>query len=137
MKDLSIALEHRPGALAEMGEALARAGVSIEGGGAFVVDGSGVAHFLFDDGPNRAPGVGNGGHPGAGGTGGSRAAPGPGHPRPAGRAHPAHGRGRRNIEVLYSDHDHRLILVVDDAALGRSVADAWERAARAAGRRTS
>ena len=50
MKDLSIALENRPGALADMGEALGRAGVSIEGGGAWVVDGEGVAHFLFADG---------------------------------------------------------------------------------------
>jgi len=30
MKDLAIALENRPGALAEMGEALGRAGVNIE-----------------------------------------------------------------------------------------------------------
>ena len=50
MKDLAIALENRPGALAEMGEALGRAGVSVEGGGAWVVDGRGVAHFLFADG---------------------------------------------------------------------------------------
>lgn len=50
MKDLAIALENRPGALAEMGEALGRAGVSIEGGGAWVVGGQGVAHFLFADG---------------------------------------------------------------------------------------
>jgi hypothetical protein len=32
MQDVSIVLENRPGALAEMGEALERAGVSIEGG---------------------------------------------------------------------------------------------------------
>ena len=50
MKDLMIALSNRPGALAEMGDALGRAGVSIEGGGAFVVNGKGVAHFLFEDG---------------------------------------------------------------------------------------
>jgi prepilin-type processing-associated H-X9-DG protein len=50
MKDLAIALENRPGALAEMGEALGRAGVSVEGGGAFVTHGEGVAHFLFADG---------------------------------------------------------------------------------------
>src|SRR3989442_5196811 len=50
MRDLTIALENRPGALADMGAALGRAGVSIEGGGAFVVDGKGVAHFLFHDG---------------------------------------------------------------------------------------
>jgi hypothetical protein len=50
MKDLTVALDNRPGALAEMGEALGRAGVSIEGGGAWVVDGMGIAHFLFEDG---------------------------------------------------------------------------------------
>ncbi len=42
MKDLAIQLDNQPGALAEMGEALARDGVSIEGGGAWVVDGAGV-----------------------------------------------------------------------------------------------
>ena len=47
MKDLAIALDNRPGALAEMGEALGKAGVSVEGGGAWVVDGKAVAHFLF------------------------------------------------------------------------------------------
>ena len=30
-----------------------------------------------------------------------------------------------NIEVLYSDHDHQLILVVDDVAKGRVVSNAW------------
>jgi hypothetical protein len=30
-----------------------------------------------------------------------------------------------NIEVLYSDHDHQLIIVVDDLARGREVAAAW------------
>ena len=32
-----------------------------------------------------------------------------------------------NIEVLYSDHNHRLILVVDDIARGREVSAAWTR----------
>ncbi len=50
MNDVSIQLDNRPGTLAEMGEALGRAGVSIEGGGAWVVDGRGTAHFLFEDG---------------------------------------------------------------------------------------
>jgi hypothetical protein len=30
-----------------------------------------------------------------------------------------------NIEVLYSDHDHQLILVVDDFAKGSAVSGAW------------
>ena len=50
MKDLAIALDNRPGALAEMGEALGKAGVSVEGGGAWVCDDKAVAHFLFTDG---------------------------------------------------------------------------------------
>jgi hypothetical protein len=32
-----------------------------------------------------------------------------------------------NIEVMYSDHDHQLILVVDDILAGRAVAEAWMR----------
>ena len=32
-----------------------------------------------------------------------------------------------NIEVLYSDHDHQLILVVDDVEHGRAVAAEWAR----------
>jgi hypothetical protein len=137
MKDLCIALENRPGALAEMGEALARAGVSIEGGGAFVVDGSGVAHFLFYDARTARRAL---------ETAGIRvveerdvvvqrldqATPGQ-----LGALTRRMAEAGVNIEVLYSDHDHRLILVVDDAARGRSVADAWERARLAVGRRTS
>ena len=30
-----------------------------------------------------------------------------------------------NIEVLYSDHEHQLILVVDDLERGRKVSEAW------------
>jgi len=32
-----------------------------------------------------------------------------------------------NIEVIYSDHEHQLILVVDDLAKGRAVSEAWMR----------
>jgi hypothetical protein len=34
-----------------------------------------------------------------------------------------------NIEVLYSDHDHRLVLVVDDVVRAREVADSYVAAA--------
>jgi len=127
MKDLAIALDNRPGALAEMGDALGRAGVSIEGGGAFVVNGQGVAHFLFKDGTAarwalEAAGIRvleerdvlvqrlNQGEPGQLGKIARRMA-----------------EAGVNIEVLYSDHDHQLILVVDDIAQGRKVSDAWTR----------
>ena len=129
MKDLAIALENRPGALAEMGEALGRAGVSIEGGGAWVVDGRGVAHFLFKDGPAARRALEAAGIrvlaerdvlvqrlkqdvPGQLGLLSRRMA-----------------EAGVNIEVLYSDHDHQLILVVDDVARGRAVSEAWSRGA--------
>ena len=53
MKDVEIDLDNSPGALARMGEILGAAGVSVEGGGAWVVNGRGVAHFLFHDGELR------------------------------------------------------------------------------------
>ena len=34
-----------------------------------------------------------------------------------------------NIEVQYSDHDHNLILVVDDFARGLVVSEEWKREA--------
>jgi hypothetical protein len=127
MKDLMIALENRPGALAEMGETLGRAGVSVEGGGAFVVNGKGVAHFLFEDGDAarralEAAGIRvveerdvlvqrlNQAEPGQLGKIARRMA-----------------EAGVNIEVLYSDHDHQLILVVDDIEKGQAVSEAWTR----------
>jgi hypothetical protein len=50
LHDLTIHMDNQPGALAAMGETLGAAGVSINGGGMFVVDGKVVAQSLFDDG---------------------------------------------------------------------------------------
>ena len=127
MKDLAIELQNRPGALAEMGQALGRAGVSIEGGGAWVVDGNGIAHFLFTDGEaarqaleaadirvlavrdvlvqrldQRRPGQ-------------------------LGEISRRMAEAGVNIEVMYSDHDRQLILGVDDVVTGRTISEAWMR----------
>ena len=125
MKDLAIGLENRPGGLAEMGEALGRAGLSIEGGGAWVVDGRGAAHFLFAD-----------------GTTARRALEAAGlvvleerevlvlrlnqqEPGQLGKIARQMAAADVNIEVMYSDHEHQLILVVDDFATGLAVCEAW------------
>ncbi|SRR6266496_1207449 len=130
MKDLSIQLENRPGALAEMGDALARAGVSIEGGGAFLVNDQGVAHFLFED-----------------GTAARKALEAAGiivleerdvlvqrlkqsEPGQLGKITGRMAAAGVNIQCLYSDHDHQLILVVDDIEKGRAVSEAWARDSR-------
>ncbi len=125
MKDLSIQLHNHPGAIAEMGEALAKAGVSVEGGGAWVVDGVGIAHFLFED-----------------GTAARRALEAAGIkvvgekdvlvqrlkqdvPGQLGLLTRRMAEAGVNIEVLYSDHNHQLILVVDDYEKGKAVSEAW------------
>jgi hypothetical protein len=128
MKDLSISLEDRPGALAEMGEALGRAGVSVEGGGAWVVEGRGVAHFLFRDGAAARQAL---------EAAGIRVIEerdvvvqrlAQDMPGQLGMLTRRMADADVNIEALYSDHGHRLILVVDDPSAAAAVAAAWERA---------
>ena len=46
MKDLTIFLEDRPGTLADMGEALGKAGVNIEGASGFPCEGKGLGLYL-------------------------------------------------------------------------------------------
>jgi hypothetical protein len=48
-KDLTIALEDRPGILAELGEALGGAGINIEGFCGYASGGTGIVHLLVDD----------------------------------------------------------------------------------------
>jgi hypothetical protein len=48
-KDLTVTLEDRPGTLAEMGEALGKAGINIEGVCGFLSQGKGVIHILVED----------------------------------------------------------------------------------------
>ena len=126
MRDLTILLENRPGALAEMGEALGSANVSVEGGGAFVSDGKGIAHFLFEDGVAARKALEEKGirvledrevliqklnqdRPGQ-----------------LGKISRLMGEAGVSIEVIYSDHQNQLILVVDDLEKGRAVSDAWK-----------
>jgi len=127
MIDLSIVLDDRPGALADLGDALGRAAVSVEGGGVFVVDGVGIAHFLVEDGPAARTALESAGIrvlaerevlvlrlrqdvPGQLGAVARRMA-----------------EAGVNIEVQYSDHANQLILVVDDLERGRAASDAWGR----------
>jgi len=125
MYDLTIQLNHIPGALAHMGETLGLAGVSIEGGGAFTVNGDGIAHFLFEDGEKAKYAL---------ETAGitvlavrevlvqklKQDVPGQ-----LGKLTRMMADAGVNIETLYSDHDHQLILVVDNPELGKQVSQQW------------
>jgi hypothetical protein len=129
LQDLEIQLENRPGALAEMGEALARAGVSIEGGGAWIVGSKGAAHFLFHDGDAARKAL---------EAAGIRVIKQSNVlvqrlkqdvPGQLGKLTRRMADAGVNIEVLYSDHDHQMILVVDDFERGLAVSQAWTREA--------
>ena len=127
MRDLAIRLENRPGALAEMGEALGKAGVSVEGGGGFVYKGDGIVHFLFDDGDAARKALEQNGitvlddrvvlvqklkqnQPGQ-----------------LGKISRMMAEAGVNIEVIYSDHYNQLILVVDDIDKGKLISENWTR----------
>lgn len=127
MRDLAIALEDRPGALAEMGEALARGGVSIEGGGAWIADGKGVAHFLFTDGPAARAALEAAGIPVLAEREVLVQRLRQDVPGQLGQLTRRMAEAGVNIEVLYSDHDNQMILVVDDMTRGRAVSEAWIR----------
>ena len=127
MHDLEIDLEDCPGTLARMGEALGRAGLSIEGGGAWVVSGRGIGHFLFADGEAarralEAVGIRTLAVREVIVQRLSQAEPGQ-----LGKLTRRMAEAGVNIEVLYSDHDHQLILVVDNVERGRAVAAQWKR----------
>jgi hypothetical protein len=48
-KDLTVILEDRPGTLADVGEALGKAGINIDGLCGFPSEGRGVFHLLVED----------------------------------------------------------------------------------------
>ena len=48
-KDLTVILKDRPGTLGDMGEALGKAGINIEGCCGFRSEGKGVIHILVED----------------------------------------------------------------------------------------
>lgn len=125
MKDLAIALENRPGALAEMGDALGTAGVSVEGGGAFVVNGRGVAHFLFEDGTAARRGLEAAGITVLEERDVLVQRLNQSEPGQLGKITRRMAEAGVNIEIMYSDHDHQVILVVDDIVTGRAVSEAW------------
>ena len=125
MYDIAVALPGQPGSLARFGEALGSAGVSLEGGGVFTVDGVGYAHFLVEDGEAAREAL-------------EQAGLGAAVVRPVlirrlkqevpgqlGSIARALSDAGVNIEVQYSDHSNRLILVVDDMETADRVTGDW------------
>jgi len=129
--DLTIRLDNRPGSLAEMGEALGYAGVSVEGGGGFVVGGEGIVHFLFEDGAAARQALEEKGIEVVAEKQVLVQRLNQDQPGQLGRISRMMADAGVNIEVIYSDHQNQLILVVDDFEKGRAVSERWKSTAKA------
>jgi hypothetical protein len=126
MFDLTMEFDNRSDGLAVLGEALGRAGISIEGGGMFTVDGRAIAHFLVEDGAAAQRVLAAAGIPVTAVREVvtrrlDQAAPGQ-----LGAITRAVTEAGASIDVLYSDHDHRLILVTSNQAVAEAATRAWD-----------
>ncbi|MCK1795872.1 hypothetical protein MTQ01_07610 [Streptomyces sp. XM4193] len=128
LQDLEVHLPNRPGALADLGQALGSSGVSLEGGGMFTHDGHAVAHYLVDDGPVAlavvaAAGLGPAVVRDVAMTRLDQETPGQ-----LGALARVLGDAGVNVLVQYSDHAGNLVLLVPDehTALCRDVIERWE-----------
>lgn len=126
MFDVEFDLANRPGALADLGEAMGRAGVSFEGGGVFTEDGRAVAHFLFKDGEAARRAAEAAGIP-------VIAIHRPlirrlkqGTPGQLGAIARALAEAGVNILTQYSDHHNRLILICDRPEAAAEATRDWE-----------
>lgn len=126
MFDVAILLENRPGEMARMGEALGAAGVSVEGGGGWVVDGRGHMHFLFEDGQAARRALEAVGIEVLAVRGVLLQKLRQDVPGQLGKIARRMADAGVNIEVIYSDHANQLCLVVDDFEKGKAVSDAWK-----------
>ncbi len=127
MTDLEIELDNRPGSLARLGEKLGESGVSIEGGGVFALGAKATAHFLFRDGAAARRAVEAAGFRVVSAKQVLTPRLNQNLPGQLGKISRCMAEAGVNIEVMYSDHEHRLILVVDDPVRGKAVSQMWMR----------
>lgn len=129
-RDVCVHLPDRIGALAEFGEALGAAGVSLEGGGVFTHGGVGVAHFLVDDADTARTAIAAAGLPVVSVRDVVMLELDQGTPGQLGTLARQMADAGVSLDVQYSDHDHNLVVVVpeDHLAAARAVADRWRAA---------
>ncbi|MCE9576069.1 MAG: OsmC family protein [Deltaproteobacteria bacterium] len=128
-QDLAVRLPHRPGALAAMGEALGAAGISLEGGGGFAIGDTCVVHFLVAEAERAAEILRAAGFEVLGVRDVIAQRLDQGTPGQLGQLARALADAGVNIASVYSDHDHALILGVDDREAAQRAAARWARGA--------
>jgi hypothetical protein len=113
-----------------MGETLGSAGVSVEGGGGFVFDGEGIVHFLFEDTVAARTALEEKGIAVLADREVLVQKLNQDQPGQLGKISRMLAEAGVNIEVIYSDHENQLILVVDDFEKGQAVSEMWKRGAQ-------
>lgn len=126
MYDLAVRLADKPGELARFGEAMGRAGVSIEGGGVFTMGREAHAHFLFDDGEKARRAAEQAGLEVIAVRKALVRKLNQGQPGQLGAIARALAQAGVNIVTQYSDHANQLILVVDDMDKATAATKEWE-----------
>jgi len=126
MFDLEFNLANRPGTLADLGQAMGRAGVSFEGGGVFGHGNRAVAHFLFKDGEAARQAA-----EAAGIAVVAMHEPlirrlKQGTPGQLGAISRALAEAGVNILTQYSDHHNRLVLICDEPEKAVKATRAWQ-----------
>ncbi|GIG34941.1 ACT domain-containing protein [Cellulomonas pakistanensis] len=126
-QDLEVELPDRPGALADLGEALGAAGVSLEGGGVTTVGDRAVAHFLVLGGEAAVAAVAGAGLGRAVARDVLTARLAQDVPGQLGALARRLGDADVSVRVQYSDHAGNLVLLVDDAdrERARAVVARW------------
>ncbi len=127
LRDICVYLPDHAGALAEFGEALGAAGVSLEGGGVFTHVGVGVAHFLVDDTDTARTALQAAGLPVVAVRDVVLLRLDQETPGQLGAIARLIADADVNIDVQYSDHYYNLVLVVheDHLAAARAAAERW------------
>ena len=125
MFDVELKLENQPGALAKMGEVLGKNGIPIYGGGVFVHNGIGIAHFLFEDGLRTRNVLETAGIEVISVNQVLIQRLKQGTPGQLGKFTGLMAAAGVNILAQYSDHDNQLILIVDDYEKGKQISKQW------------
>jgi hypothetical protein len=116
--DLTVRLEHRPGELARLGEALGGAGVNVDGFSATTPGGQGEIHLLVEDAASARSAL-----EGAGiqvtGEREALVVDAPNNPGELGKAARRLADAGVNIEVAFPTADGRLVFGVDDIGKAR------------------
>src|SRR5436190_7745449 len=127
MKDITIYLQDKPSALAEMGETLGQAGIRLEGSGVFVHEGKGIAHFLVEDAQKAKEALEQKGIPVTSINDVLIQKLKQDVPGQLGMICSLMAKNGINILVQYSDHCNQLVLVVDDYEKGKIISEKWSK----------